>query len=116
MVASYLFEKAKANFCLKIYNIIYRDDGLVVFEGTKKAREIRNWLEEFQKTVNKAARNQNLQFTAEIWAKEKNSSTPVKEERVQIVTNDEFPFLYMKRAGPLKKTCNLECLGKRDIS
>ena len=64
LVASYLFEKAKANFCLTTYHVIYRDDGLVVFKGEKKEREIRDWLEEFQQTVNKAAGNQHLNFTA----------------------------------------------------
>ena len=53
-------------------------------------------MEEFQQTVNTAAGNQHLKFTAEIWTKEANSLTPAKEDRVQIVTNDEFPFLDMK--------------------
>ena len=69
MVESYLFEKAKANFRPKIYHGIYRYDGLVVFKGKKKASDVRDWIEEFQKTVNKAAGNQHLQFTAEIWTK-----------------------------------------------
>ena len=63
LVASYLFEKAKANFCPTIYHGIYRDDGLVVFKGKTKTSKIRDWLEEFQQTVNKAAGNQHLQFT-----------------------------------------------------
>ena len=46
--------------------------------------------------MNKAAGNQHLQFTAEKWTKEENSPTPEKEERVQIVTNNKFPFLDMK--------------------
>ena len=37
LVASYLFEKAKANFRPKIYHGIYRYDGLVVFKDKKKA-------------------------------------------------------------------------------
>ena len=80
LVASYLFEKAKANFRPTIYHGIYRDDGLVVFKGKKKASEIKDWLEEFQKTVNTAAGNQHLQFTAEIWTNEVNSPTPAKED------------------------------------
>ena len=79
LVASYLFDKSKANFCLTICHGIYRYDGLVVFKGKKKAREIRDWLEEFQQTVNKAAGNQHLQFTTEIWTTEENSPTPAKE-------------------------------------
>ena len=42
------------------------------------------------------AGNQNLQFTAEIWTNEADSSNPEKEDRVQIVKNNEFPFFYMK--------------------
>ena len=72
LIASYLFEKAKANFRPKIYHGIYIYDSLVVFKGKKKASKIIDWLEEFQKTVNKAAGNQPLQFTAEIWTKEDN--------------------------------------------
>ena len=96
MIASYLFEESKSNFRPTIYHGIYRDDGLVVFKGKKKASEIIYWLEEFQQKVNKAAGNQHLHFTAEIWMTEDNSPTPGKEERVQIVMNGEFPFLDMK--------------------
>ena len=67
----------------------------MVFTGNKSAREVKDWLEYFQKTVNKAAGNQHLQFTAEIWTAEEKSPTPANEERVQIVTNDEFLFLDM---------------------
>ena len=96
LVAYYLFEKAKANFRPTIYHVIYRDYGMVVFKVKKNVIEIRDWLEEFQQTVNKAAVNQHLQFTAEIWTIEENSPTPAKEGRVKIVTNDEFPFIDMK--------------------
>ena len=65
-------------------------------KGKKKSSEIKDYLEEFQQTVNTAAVNQHLQLTAEIWTKEVNSPTPAKEYRVQIVTNDKFPFLDMK--------------------
>ena len=68
----------------------------MVFKGKKKAREIRDWIEEFHKTVNKAVGNQHLKFTAEIWTTEENSPTPAKEETVQIVTNDKFPSIDMK--------------------
>ena len=96
LVASYLFEKSKSNFHPTTYHVIYIDKGLVLFIGKKIAREVKDWLEDFQKTVNKAAGNQHLQFTAEIWTNEENSPTPAKEEIVQIVTNKKFPFLYMK--------------------
>ena len=68
----------------------------MVFKGKKKASEIKDWLEEFQKKVNTAAGNRHLQFTAEIWTNEANSPTPEKEDQAQIVTNNELPFLDMK--------------------
>ena len=45
LVASYLFEKSKPIFRLKIYHVIYQDDGLVVFKRKKKASQIKDWLE-----------------------------------------------------------------------
>ena len=68
----------------------------MVFKGKKNASEIKDWLKYFQQTVNAAAGNQHLQSTAEIWTNEANSPTPEKEDRVQIVMNNEFPFLDMK--------------------
>ena len=67
---------------------IYRNDGLVVFKGKKSLKEIKYWLEVFQKTVNIAAGNQHLQFNAEIWVTDANFLLPAKEEKVQVVTND----------------------------
>ena len=49
LVASYLFEKAKAHFHPTLYHGIYRDDGLVVFKGKKSVKEIKDWFYEFQK-------------------------------------------------------------------
>ena len=46
--------------------------------------------------MNNSVGNQHLQLTAEIWKNEENSPTPAKEERVQIVTNDELPILDIK--------------------
>ena len=68
----------------------------MVFKGLKSVREIKDWLDEFQKTVDKAAGNQHLQFTAEIWKPNETPPPPAKEDRVQVVTKDESPFLDMK--------------------
>ena len=73
LVASYLFEKAKPIFRPTIYHGIYRDDSLVVFKRKKKTSQIKDWLGEFQQTVNTAAGNRHLKFTAEIWTDGANS-------------------------------------------
>ena len=79
LVASCLFEKSKANFHPTTYHGIYRNDGLVVFKVNNSSREIKDCLEEFQQTVNKADGNQHLKFTKNIWTTEENSPTPEKE-------------------------------------
>ena len=61
----------------------------------KKTSEIKDWLEKFQQTVNLVAGHQYLKFTAEIWTDGANPRPPEKEDWVQIVTKDEFPFLDM---------------------
>ena len=113
LVASYLFEKSKLNFRPKIYHRIYQDDGLVVFKGKKKAIEIKDWLEEFQQTVNTATGNRHLQFNAEIWTNGANSPTTEKEDQVQIVTNDEFPFFYMKMSWSPEGDLQFRVFSKR---
>ena len=57
LVSSYLFQKYKAILDPTTYHGIYLDDGLVVFKGNKSVNEIKDWLEEFQQTVNRAAGN-----------------------------------------------------------
>ena len=44
--------------------LITTNDGPVLFKGKKSVKEIKDWLEDFQKTLNRAAGNQHLQFTA----------------------------------------------------
>ena len=48
--------------------------------------------------MKKSAGNQHLQFTTEISTTEENFPTPAKQEKVQIVMNNEFPFLDMKKS------------------
>ena len=64
LVASYLFENSKLNFCPTIYHGIYIYYGLVIFKGKKKAIEIKDWLKKFQQMVSTAAGNRHLQFNA----------------------------------------------------
>eukprot|EP00957_Ditylum_brightwellii_P004469 339739-Ditylum_brightwellii.AAC.1 len=48
IVASYVFEETKECFVKCIYHGIYRDNGLVAFEGKKNKREIQIWLRKYQ--------------------------------------------------------------------
>ena len=44
----------------------------------------------------KAAGNQHLMFTVEIWTNDMNLPPSEKKDKIQIVTNNECPFLGMK--------------------
>ena len=68
----------------------------------------------FHQTVEKAADNQYLQFTAAILINDINLVPYSKKEKVQIRTNDEFPLLDMKWAVPLIGTYNLLHSGEMD--
>ena len=96
LVASYLFEKSKTLLKRTTYCGIYQDDGLVVFKGKKIVQEIKDWLVEFQQTVDKAGGNQHLQFTAELWGNYVNLPPSENKYKVQIVENNDFPFLDMR--------------------
>ena len=66
----------------------------------KSTKEIIYWLVEFHQTVNKASGNQYLQFNAEILTKDKELTPSAKKDKVQILANEELPFLDMKISCP----------------
>ena len=68
----------------------------MVFKVNKSIQEIKYWLDEFQQTVDKASGKQHLQFTAEIWRNDTDLPPSAEKDKVQMVVNDEFPFLDMK--------------------
>ena len=65
----------------------------MVFKGKKETSEIKDCLEIFQQTVNWAAGNQHLKFTADIWTDGANPPTPEKEDQVQIVAKRRISLL-----------------------
>ena len=67
-----------------------------MFKVNKSVKRIKYWLEEFQKTVNRTAGNQHLQFTGEIWTTYAKIPLTEKEDRDQLMTNNEFQFLDME--------------------
>ena len=70
-------------------------------------------MEEFQKMVDKAAGNQHLQFTTEIWINKDNYPTHEKKDRVQIVKNDEFLYLDMKMSWSPEGDLQFEVFKKK---
>ena len=64
MVVSYLFDKVNTLLNRTTFHNICRDDGMVLLKVNNSVQEIKYWLAGFQQTVDKAAVNQHLQFTA----------------------------------------------------
>eukprot|EP00957_Ditylum_brightwellii_P163680 12461971-Ditylum_brightwellii.AAC.1 len=48
IVASYVFEMTGSCFTECVFRGIYRDNGLVVFSGSKNKKEIQQWLRKYQ--------------------------------------------------------------------
>ena len=76
------------------YHGIYRNDGFVIFEGTKLKKEINNWLEIFQCRVDRIAESKCLQFTMEVWAKDDNPL--ITNKNLTYVNDKHFPYLDME--------------------
>ena len=66
LVAVYTLAETKNLFQQKIYHGIYRDDGFMVFNGPGTKGDIDTWLRLFQEKVDKVAKCDCLQFTAEV--------------------------------------------------
>eukprot|EP00957_Ditylum_brightwellii_P129893 9907854-Ditylum_brightwellii.AAC.2 len=66
-VALYIFKMTEVSFIWLRYRGIYRDDGLVVFDGKWFKNEITRWLCWYQTLVNQIVGDTYLQFTTELW-------------------------------------------------
>eukprot|EP00957_Ditylum_brightwellii_P026304 1989691-Ditylum_brightwellii.AAC.1 len=67
LVASYVFEMTEKCFMKMIFQEIYQDDRLVVFERKWTRRVLAKWLAEFTSMVEKSAGGDYLQFTTKLW-------------------------------------------------
>jgi hypothetical protein len=69
LVAAFVLENTTNLFKETIYNGIYRDDGLVILDldGVKTNTAVGEWLNSFQKEVNKVTNYVGLVFTVSIW-------------------------------------------------
>ena len=105
LVASYLFEKSKNLLNRTTYHGIYRNDNLVVFKGNKRVQEIKDRLSEFNQALEKAAGNQHLQFTTEIWTSDTKLPPYMNKDKVKIATKNPFSWIW-KWSGPLRRTFN----------
>lgn len=94
LVAGYVLECTSDHFKKTKLKGIYRDDGLVVFDGDLKKGDVGAWLNEFQGSVNELAGSDFLRFTAEVWGKDKDDDSV--HEMVKVCKRESFPYLDME--------------------
>ena len=95
LVMAFLLEQpmTNAHFDDTHFAGIYRDDGIIIFKQEYKVKEVETWLTSFQNAINYFARNDYLQFTAEIWT---NSNKQTKHNKVTTIGETCLPFLDME--------------------
>jgi hypothetical protein len=72
VVAAFVLENTAELFDETVYNRIYRDDSLVILDEVKSNAEVGEWLNSFQKEVNKVTGYEGLVFTVSIWREMEN--------------------------------------------
>jgi hypothetical protein len=91
---AYVMDNSRDILDKLIYEGIYRDNGIAVFKGSVTTGEVAKWLGIFQARVNHLADSKFLEFTAEIWGKDKDDGR--KYKAVGTTNKNYFLFLDME--------------------
>ena len=110
LVASYLLEETEEYFEKTKFHGIYRDDGIVAFNGKLTFAEIQVWLKRFQEKINKITGGTFLNFTIEIWKPCEDDE--VKGNKCTKNTEPNFPFLDMEMLWSTKGTLYFQAYAK----
>jgi hypothetical protein len=70
---------------------IYRDDGVMIFNGIINQSGLTDWLNKFQREVERIAVNEFLQFTAVSW--KLNTPNETSNSAVQVNSDKYLPYL-----------------------
>ena len=94
LVGAYILANTRKHFRQTKYYGIYRDDGIAVFEGQWTYDDIALWRDGFQKSVNKLAGDDALQFTCSAWLDRTKREVPQEEHNkmVSVESSPKFPY------------------------
>jgi hypothetical protein len=86
LVAAWILENTEEHMTDVMFDGVYRDDGILVFNKKVTNEEIVSWRNNFQASVNRLTQSEHLQCTVDIW----------DPDAHVICTNDVFPYLDME--------------------
>ena len=98
LAGAYILANTQQHFQQTKYHGIYRDDGIAVFTGQWSYDMIVKWRDNFQKSVNKLAEGDYLQFTCSMWLDQTRRTCPTTEynNKVSVERSNAFPYLDME--------------------
>jgi hypothetical protein len=97
LVAAWILENTEEHMTDVMFDGVYRDDGILVFNKKVTATEIVSWRNNFQASVNKLTQSEHLQFTVDIWDPDAPTGSVSSDPKfVTICTDDVFPYLDME--------------------
>jgi len=94
LVAACILDNTEQHFQDAAFSGIHRGDGIAVHKGDWEKGKVVQWPEDFQQSVNEAAGNDFLQFTASVWGCSKDDNAP--SNSVSVVKELTFPHLDME--------------------
>ena len=124
LVGAYVLDNTQQHFEQTEHHGLYQDDGFAVFKGQWKYKDISEWRDNFQQSVNELAGGDYLQFTCSVWLNNKSNPTTTNQTnpKVSIESSNAFPYLdmelYWANNGELqfrvhlKPNQELKCLNK----
>ena len=100
LVAAYIFERTQELLDELKYDGIYRDDGILVFQGKKTTAELEDRLVTFQEEAKNLLGEKFLKFTMDIWDPDATLLPPSDATRdsktITINKKEGFPYLDME--------------------
>jgi len=97
LVAAWILENTEEHMTDVMFDGVYRDDGILVFNKKVTATEIVSWRNNFQASVNKLTQSEHLQFTVDVWDPDAPTGSVSSDSKfVTICTDDAFPYLDME--------------------
>jgi hypothetical protein len=97
LVAAWILENTEEHMTDVMFDSVYRDDGILVFNKKNTANEIVSWRNNFQASVNRLTQSEHLQLSVDIWDPDAPAGSASSDPNfVKICTDNVFPYFDME--------------------